>query len=121
MRSLLREIAYCKPLRCLCHGRNWDPKRRSQSLPQKRFLAALPQVGTERPVCSLKLATPCRKQRMERPAGEGNMIYFILFLALCAVIAANILVVVIALRKAYREETRIRRVSQRVRTGFVPG
>ena len=49
------------------------------------------------------------------------MIYFILFLALCAVIAANILVVVIALRKAYREETRIRRVSQRVRTGFVPG
>ena len=49
------------------------------------------------------------------------MVYYILFWALCAVIAANMVVVVIAIRKAYREARRIRHVSQRVRTGFAPG
>jgi hypothetical protein len=44
------------------------------------------------------------------------MNYQILFAALCAVIAANILVAVIAITRAYREEKRIRRFS-----GFAPG
>ena len=44
------------------------------------------------------------------------MIYQILFLALCAVIAANLLVVAIAINKAYRQEKRARRFS-----GFAPG
>ena len=48
------------------------------------------------------------------------MSYHILFWMLCAVIAANILVVVIAIRNAYREERR--NTSPRVRTGFfAPG
>jgi hypothetical protein len=44
------------------------------------------------------------------------MNYQILFAGLCAVIAANILVAVIAIIRAYREEKRIRRFS-----GFTPG
>ena len=57
----------------------------------------------------------------ERPQREGNTMSFqVLFVALCAVIAVNILVVVIAIRNAYREERRIRH-SQRVRAGFAPG
>jgi hypothetical protein len=44
------------------------------------------------------------------------MIYQILFLALCAALAANIVVVVIAIIRAYREEKRARRFS-----GFDPG
>jgi hypothetical protein len=44
------------------------------------------------------------------------MTYQILFAALCAVIAANILVAVIAIIRAFREEKRIRRFS-----GFAPG
>jgi hypothetical protein len=44
------------------------------------------------------------------------MNYQILFAALCAVIAANILVAVIAIIRAFREEKRIRRFS-----GFAPG
>jgi len=39
------------------------------------------------------------------------MSYQILFAALCAVIAANILVAVIAIIRAYREEKRSRRFS----------
>jgi hypothetical protein len=39
------------------------------------------------------------------------MNYQILFAALCAVIAANILVAVIAIIRAYREENRIRHFS----------
>jgi len=38
---------------------------------------------------------------------EKHMNYQILFAALCAVIAANILVAVIAIVRAYREENRI--------------
>ena len=45
-----------------------------------------------------------------------HMIYQILFLGLSVVIAANILIVVIALTRAYREERRGRRFS-----GFAPG
>jgi hypothetical protein len=44
------------------------------------------------------------------------MNYHIHFSALCAVIAANILVAVIAIIRAYRDEKRIRRFS-----GFAPG
>jgi hypothetical protein len=44
------------------------------------------------------------------------MNYQILFAGLSAVIAANILVAVIAIIRAYREEKRIRRFS-----GFTPG
>jgi hypothetical protein len=44
------------------------------------------------------------------------MNYHILFSALCAVIAANFLVAVIAIIRSYREEKRIRRFS-----GFAPG
>ena len=44
------------------------------------------------------------------------MIYQILFLGLSVVIAANILILVIALTRAYREERRGRRFS-----GFAPG
>jgi hypothetical protein len=43
------------------------------------------------------------------------MNYQILFAALCAVIAANILVAVVAIIRAYREEKRIRHFS-----GFAP-
>ena len=44
------------------------------------------------------------------------MNYQILFAGLCAVIAANLLVAVIAIIRTYREEKRIRRFS-----GFTPG
>ena len=40
------------------------------------------------------------------------MTYQILFAGLCAVIAANILVAVIAIIRAYREEKNIRRFSR---------
>ena len=55
--------------------------------------------------------------QQERPA-EGTMMYQILFLALSVVIAANILVVVIALSRAYREE---RRPQPRRFSGFASG
>jgi hypothetical protein len=48
------------------------------------------------------------------------MSFQVLFAALCAVIAVNILVVVVAIRNAYREERRIRH-SQRVRASFAQG
>jgi len=44
-----------------------------------------------------------------RPEGK-HMDYEILFTALCAVIAANILVAVIAIIRAFRKEKRVRRV-----------
>src|SRR5262249_51534519 len=45
-----------------------------------------------------------------------DMTYHTLFAALCAVLAANIIVAVIAIIKAYREEERVRRLSR-----FAPG
>jgi hypothetical protein len=57
-----------------------------------------------------------RDSQREKARGREHMNYQILFAALCAVIAANILVAVIAIARAYREEKRIRRFS-----GFAPG
>jgi len=45
-----------------------------------------------------------------------DMTYHTLFAALCAVLAANIIVAVIAIIRAYREEKRVRRLSR-----FAPG
>jgi hypothetical protein len=53
----------------------------------------------------------------QRPEGETIMSIEMLFAALCAVIAANILVAVFAIIRAYREENRIRR-SSRFATGL---
>jgi hypothetical protein len=40
-------------------------------------------------------------------SGRENMSYHFLFWALCAVIAANVVVVIIAITKAYRDEGRL--------------
>jgi hypothetical protein len=61
------------------------------------------------------MATQCRKGARKRPGGV-SMSYQILFAMLCAVIAANVLVAVIAIVRAYRGEKRIRRFS-----GYAPG
>ena len=45
------------------------------------------------------------------------MSYHLLFWMLCAVIAANILVVVIAIRKVYREEGHVSRRARSIRSG----
>jgi hypothetical protein len=61
---------------------------------------------------STKSATPCRKAWERSPEGstEGTsgdiMSYHNLFWALCAVIAANIVVATIAIVRAYRDERR---------------
>lgn len=52
----------------------------------------------------------------KRARGKEHMTYQVLFATLCAVIAANILVAVIAIIRTFREEKRIRRFS-----GFAPG
>jgi len=54
--------------------------------------------------------------RLSTSKDQRETTYQILFAGLCAVIAANILVAVIAIIRAYREEKRIRRFS-----GFTPG
>lgn len=66
------------------------------------------------------MATQCRKgserlvraPQRETARGKEHMTYQILFAALCAVIAGNILVAVIAIIRAYREEKSIRRFSR---------